>query len=217
MLEDYLKELKKVNILSPEEERRLWQSYKEGNDLQSRAFLIEAYQPLVFKIVMKMNPKEEILLDVLQEATIGLIEAVERFNHKKGINFPTYASFRIRGQVVNFLRKLDTNILSLDQSFDTDDDEGIALLEQLEDEKKEVVSFDKISWREPLKEAMDKLSVKERQILEGVFFKNKEPEEVANELNISLPHFYRLQKRAIRRIRGMLSRLRHKIKLEDKY
>lgn len=216
MLEDYLKELKKVNILSAEEEKRLWQSYKEYNDLQSRASLIEAYQPLVFKIVMKMNPREEILLDVLQEATIGLIEAVERFNHKKGINFPTYASFRIRGQVVNFLQKLDANIVSLDQSFDTDDDE-VVLLDQLEDQKKDIISFDKVSWREPLKEAMNKLSTKERQILEGVFFQNKEPQELADELDISLPHFYRLQKRAIRRIRGMLSRLRHKLKLEDKY
>ena len=45
MLDSYLAELEKIKLLSPEEERALWQAYKEHDDESARTALIEHYQP----------------------------------------------------------------------------------------------------------------------------------------------------------------------------
>lgn len=80
MLEDYLQELQKITLLQPEEEAALWQAYKEGGDAGARSRLIEQYQPLVFKEAMRWNIHTDLLLDALQEGTLGLMEAVERYD-----------------------------------------------------------------------------------------------------------------------------------------
>lgn len=51
-LEQYMKELNKVQLLSPEDEQALWQAFKEEGDTAARQRLIESYQPLVFKQAM---------------------------------------------------------------------------------------------------------------------------------------------------------------------
>ena len=51
-LEEYLKELEKVELLPLEEEKRLWQAFKERGERTARQRLIEAYQPLVFKTAL---------------------------------------------------------------------------------------------------------------------------------------------------------------------
>ena len=48
-LDDYMKELNEVSLLSAEEEAALWRAFKERGDQQARRRLIESYQPLVFK------------------------------------------------------------------------------------------------------------------------------------------------------------------------
>ena len=72
MLEDYLQELQKIALLQPEEEAALWQAYKEGGDANARSRLIEQYQPLVFKEAMRWHIHPDLLLDALQEGTLGL-------------------------------------------------------------------------------------------------------------------------------------------------
>lgn len=74
MLEDYLQELQKITLLQPEEEAALWQAYKEGGDAGARSRLIEQYQPLVFKEAMRWNIHTDLLLDALQEGTLGLMK-----------------------------------------------------------------------------------------------------------------------------------------------
>lgn len=217
MLKDYLKEISKVKLLSPNEEKSLWEKYKDENDLEARATIIEAYQPLAFKLVMKMQLREDLALDLVQEATVGLIEAVERYDYKRGINFPSYASFRIRGQMINFLQKINNEVISLDQSFSSGEDETPTLLEQLPEEglPTEESTINKLYWKKPLQDALSRLPDKEKKIIEGVLLEDQDPQDVAKDLGISLPHLYRLQKKGLRRVRGMLSWLRHDVKRED--
>lgn len=217
MLQDYLKELSKVELLKKDQEMALWMRYKDHEDMLARAALIEAYQPLVFKLVMKMQPKEDLILDLIQEASIGLIEAVERFNYRKGIAFPSYASFRIRGQIINFFQKINFDIVSLDQTYPSSEDD-LPLLYQLAEESpsSEPMSLERYAWQEPLQDALSRLPDKEKKIIKALFFDDREPQKVAEELQVSLPHLYRLQKKALRRIRGMLSKLRHEFKIDGK-
>ena len=74
MLDDYLKELQHITLLQSDEERALWQAYKDEGNLEARSRLIEQYQPLVFKEAMRWHIHRDILSDALQEGTLGLIE-----------------------------------------------------------------------------------------------------------------------------------------------
>jgi RNA polymerase sporulation-specific sigma factor len=53
---------------------------------------------------------------------------------------------------------------------------------------------------------MQRLPAKEQLVLSGVFLEEQEPKELAETLDMSISHIYRLQKQGIRRIRGMLSK-----------
>ncbi|MDR7617560.1 MAG: sigma-70 family RNA polymerase sigma factor, partial [Armatimonadota bacterium] len=114
MFDEYVRELRRVRTLTPAEERELWERYKGRQDRQARSRLIEAYQPLVFKVVMGMGLPEAHLMDMIQEGTVGLIDAVERFEPARGFRFSTYAAYRIRGAVLNALRRERARANSLD-------------------------------------------------------------------------------------------------------
>ena len=60
---------------------------------------------------------------------------------------------------------------------------------------------------------MERLPEKEQKIIQEVYLGQGEIKQVAEKLEISLPHFYRLQKKAIRRMRGMLSRFMAELKI----
>ena len=99
-----MQELEKVELLAPEEETSLWQAFKERGERAARQRLIESYQPLVFKTALPWRTSESIM-DIIQEGTVGLIEAVENFDWKRGVAFSLFAVHRIRGRMLNFLQK----------------------------------------------------------------------------------------------------------------
>lgn len=90
-LDKYLAELNKIELLEYQEEQELWQAYKECGSQQARKKLIESYQPLVFKAAAPFRSLDN-LMDVLQEGTVGLIEAVEGFDYARGVAFSLFAS-----------------------------------------------------------------------------------------------------------------------------
>jgi len=100
----YVKELQRIKPLAREEEAQLWQAYKAGGEEDARRQLIEAYQPLVFKQALPYRSLQNIM-DVVQEGTVGLIEAVERYDPERGIAFSLFAIHRIRGRMLDFLQK----------------------------------------------------------------------------------------------------------------
>lgn len=206
MLSQYLKELNKVQLLSGEEEQALWNRYKEVGDRGARQDLITAYQPLVYKQVARFSVSSESLMDLIQEGIIGLIESVEHFDPSRNVRFSTYATYRIRGRVLNYLKRdLKLDLVSLDHTFDED---GLSLLERL---KEEGISLEgQVEERYVQKEiqgAMERLTEQEREVVNAVLVGEKAAKAVAEEMNISEGHLYRIQRRAIRRIRGMLSGL----------
>ena len=98
MLEEYKSFLATLTKLSREEEEELWKQYKEQDLLEARQSLIEHYQPLVFREAMKYGLQEAVTLDLIQEGTVGLMEAVERFDPSQGVAFSLYALHRVRGR-----------------------------------------------------------------------------------------------------------------------
>ncbi|MDD4321573.1 MAG: sigma-70 family RNA polymerase sigma factor, partial [Acidaminococcaceae bacterium] len=56
-------------------------------------------------------------------------------------------------------------------------------------------------------EAMERLPNKEQQVLAALYLEDKRPIDIAAMINVTTSHVYRLQKKGVRRVRGMLSRL----------
>jgi RNA polymerase primary sigma factor len=99
----YLREIGKVPLLSSEEEIELSKK-KERGDREAEKKIIEANLRLVVSIAKKFaGAKGLSLLDLIQEGNIGLFRAVEKFEHRKGFKFSTYATWWIRQAITRAL------------------------------------------------------------------------------------------------------------------
>ncbi|HEV8635342.1 MAG TPA: FliA/WhiG family RNA polymerase sigma factor [Chloroflexota bacterium] len=89
---------------------RLWNSYTASREPRLREQIIVQYAPLVKYVVGRLAINLPTVIDsddVISYGTIGLIDAVERFDPSRGIKFETYAIARIRGAIIDALRQLD--------------------------------------------------------------------------------------------------------------
>ncbi|MBP0980655.1 MAG: RNA polymerase sigma factor RpoD, partial [Oscillospiraceae bacterium] len=91
----YLKEIGRVPLLTSEEEVELAVRMANG-DPQARKRLSEANLRLVVSIAKRYVGRGMQFLDLIQEGNLGLIKAVEKFDHTKGFKFSTYATWWIR-------------------------------------------------------------------------------------------------------------------------
>lgn len=91
----YLKEIGKVPLLSLDEEIKLAQRMKDGDE-SAKQRLAEANLRLVVSIAKRYVGRGMQFLDLIQEGNLGLIKAVEKFDYTKGYKFSTYATWWIR-------------------------------------------------------------------------------------------------------------------------
>jgi len=88
----------------------MWQNYSYGKSSLARQQLIEQYLGLVKYVVNKLKinlPPSVQHDDLIQIGVIGLCEAIERFDSSLGIKFETYAIPRIKGCIIDEIRKID--------------------------------------------------------------------------------------------------------------
>lgn len=92
------------------EKNRLWENYSKSRNQDVREKLILEYAPLVKIIAGRLsmylgyNVEYE---DLVSYGIFGLIDAIDKFDYGKGIKFETYASLRIRGSILDQIRKMD--------------------------------------------------------------------------------------------------------------
>ena len=91
----YLKDIGKVPLLSPEEEKEYATRMKNG-DTDAKDKIVIANLRLVVSIAKKHIGKGMAFLDLIQEGNLGLMKAVEKFDSEKGYKFSTYATWWIR-------------------------------------------------------------------------------------------------------------------------
>ena len=94
----YLKEIGRVPLLTPEEETELALKIQAGgpDGEKAKQRLSEANLRLVVSIAKRYVGRGMQFLDLIQEGNLGLIKAVEKFDHTKGFKFSTYATWWIR-------------------------------------------------------------------------------------------------------------------------
>ena len=91
----YLKDIGRVQLLTPDEEIELAKKIGEGDEIAKKR-LTEANLRLVVSIAKRYVGRGMHFLDLIQEGNVGLIKAVEKFDHTKGFKFSTYATWWIR-------------------------------------------------------------------------------------------------------------------------
>lgn len=202
MLEEYKKFLSRMQKLSPDEEISLWKLYKENDSAEARESLIEHYQFLVFKEAVRFALPETIKLDLIQEGTVGLMEAAEMYEPTAGTAFSLYAMHRIRGRMIDFLHKE-----GMEQLLPADAQGNVYRGDSFLDTAFEDV--DKISLHAAVSHAVSRLPDREQVVIRSIFLNEQTASETAQAMAVSTAYVYRLQKKGIHRLRGMLSRLIH--------
>jgi RNA polymerase primary sigma factor len=94
-LQLYLKDIGKVARLTPPQEVELAKRIERG-DHGAKQEMVEANLRLVVSIAKNYRNRGLPFLDLIQEGTIGLVRAAEKFDHRKGFKFSTYATWWIR-------------------------------------------------------------------------------------------------------------------------
>lgn len=109
-LQTYLKEIGKINLLKSEEERNLGKLIKEQNSDMAKRKLIQANLRLVVSIAKKYIGQWVNFMDLVQEGSIGLIRAAEKFDYSKNFKFSTYATWWIKQSIIRAIANYSKSI-----------------------------------------------------------------------------------------------------------
>lgn len=200
--------------LSSDEESTLLEKLAAG-DAGVRGVLIERNLRLVVYIARKFENTGVGIEDLVSIGTIGLIKAVNTFEPAKKIKLATYASRCIENEILMYLRRNSRTRteVSFDEPLNIDWDGNELLLSDVMGTENDIIYkyLEEDVERKLLHMALQKLSQRERKIMEMRFGLNNSPErtqkEVADMLGISQSYISRLEKRIIGRLRKEISRM----------
>lgn len=99
----YLNEIKKFPILTPEEELEYSKRFAEKGDKEAAKMLLQSHLRLVVKIASKFKNYGLPIVDLVSEGNVGLIQALKKFDPKKGFRFATYAMWWIRANIQEYV------------------------------------------------------------------------------------------------------------------
>ena len=103
ILQMYLKDIGKIKLLSGAEEKALGRDIKEGEKhvaAIARRKLIQANLRLVVSIAKKYIGQGVLFMDLVQEGSLGLIKAAEKFDYSRNFKFSTYATWWIKQTII---------------------------------------------------------------------------------------------------------------------
>lgn len=103
ILQMYLKDVGKVKLISFNEEKRLGKIIKEGSKQQAeiaKRKLVQANLRLVVSIAKKYIGQGVLFMDLVQEGSLGLIRAAEKYDYTKEFKFSTYATWWIKQTII---------------------------------------------------------------------------------------------------------------------
>jgi RNA polymerase primary sigma factor len=101
-LQLFLKDIGKIDLLTAAQEVALAKLIERGDEVAKRS-MVEANLRLVVSIAKRYRNQGLPFLDLIQEGTIGLVRAAEKFDYRKGFKFSTYATWWIRQAVARAL------------------------------------------------------------------------------------------------------------------
>ncbi len=104
-LQRYLNEVRRYPLLTPAQEEHFSKLYYEQRDTKAAQKLVLSNLRLVVKIAMEYKRAWTDVMDLIQEGSIGLSEAVKRFDPYRGVRFSTFARFWIHALILQYILK----------------------------------------------------------------------------------------------------------------
>lgn len=199
------------DVLPPPLEREVEESIisRLPDDEEAKSLLIEHNLRLVVYIARKFENTGIYVEDLISIGTIGLIKAINTYNPQKNIKLATYASRCIENEILMYLRKnqLRKTEISIDEPLNVDWDGNELLLSDILGTDNDIIyrGIEDEVDRSLLNCALNKLSKREKRIMEMRFGLNNNKEltqkEVADSLGISQSYISRLEKRIISKLK----------------
>jgi len=192
---------------------QLWASSRAG-DTGSRGALIERYSDLAIGIARCMRVPHASLADsddIASAAMIGLIGAVDRFDPRRGVPFEAYASLRIRGAVVDELRRVDERgradrrpegtelAVSLDVLLEQGTHQGPAVEDGFTER------YEQEDLRTRVQNALGRLPARQREVIARYYGDELTLRETGAKMGVSEARACQLHGRAIQSLRRELS------------
>ena len=202
--------------LKPAEETVLLEQLGGEDDVMVKSVLIERNLRLVVYIARKFENTGINVEDLISIGTIGLIKAINTFKVDKKIKLATYASRCIENEILMYLRRNSKtkSEVSIDEPLNVDWEGNELLLSDILGTESDIITkgIEEEVDRELLNHAMEKLSGRERKIVEMRFgilpeTEEKTQKEVADILGISQSYISRLEKKIMRRLKKEMSKL----------
>ena len=199
--------------LSAAAEREALVAWREQGDAGARARLIEHNLRLVAHIIKKYYSNTDEVDDLISIGTIGLIKAVDTFDHTKNVRLVTYASRCVENEILMHFRarRRTAQDVSFSEPIDTDrDGNELTLLDVVAGE--DTLSEDtelKINGEKVHRYLYEELEEREREIIVlryGLVADPLTQREVAARLNISRSYVSRIEKRALEKLRARFER-----------
>jgi RNA polymerase sigma-32 factor len=102
-LQAYMRDVQRYRLLTPAEERESAIAFFEHGDVEAAAKLVTANLRLVVKIAYEYRRAHKHIPDLIQEGSIGLMQAVRKYDPYKGVKLSTYAAWWIRAYILRFI------------------------------------------------------------------------------------------------------------------
>ena len=167
ILQNYLKDVGRIKLLKTEEERELGKTIKEGKSISAQIAkkkLVQANLRLVVSIAKKYIGQGVLFMDLVQEGSLGLMKAAEKFDYTKGFKFSTYATWWIKQSIVRAISNHSRTIRI-----------PVHMTDKIRIYKKTLLQLTSKLGREPSDEEMSKalnLSPKKLQSIKNALFKD---------------------------------------------
>lgn len=183
---------KKIN---EKHEADLWIACSSGDD-EAREELILSYRPMVYWLAKNYKVSYSSYQDMIQEGMLALIKAVDRFDINRNNRFSTYAYYKIKGSLINFLQRVEGKApIPADE---------VAFIKK--SMRQALLSDDATSteWSVDLEKAIEDLTQKESDILKALILDDRAARDVASEIKIDVSHVYRIRRNALSKLRQWL-------------
>lgn len=199
----------------------LWREYKLAPTPALKKEIIMKYLNLVHYVIRKTPLSKNNVLDerdFFQYGIEGLSEAVDRFDPDYGTKFETYAIQRIRGKIIDELRKLQSKFKTEegDQTVDNyytnlsinnqiDDEDGYTLAEVIpNDQLTQSEEVEKNEMKEILLNALKGLNERDRLIISLYYYENLNYQEIAKLMNITISRVSQIHSRILKNLKSKL-------------
>ena len=207
-----------LTVLKEEEKMALLREIQETGSKAARDKLIQGNLRLVLSVIQRFTGRGEDMEDLFQVGVVGLIKAINHFDLSKEVRFSTYCVPMISGELRRYLRDFNqiateigakredvvialesiTDPVSLYEPVYSDSGDTLYVMDQISDRD----SMENWLGELSIREAMQGLGQREKNILYLRFFRGKTQMEVAGEIGISQAQVSRLEKGALLKIKA---------------